>query len=456
MIRNLKQLTWGNTCFVLALILLVSIFGYSLVNLTNTEGNANWVSHTYQMKLQIEQVFSLVKDAERAQRGYLITQEPMYLGRFKAAAHNEGESLKALQLLIRDNSPQQQNLEKLDQLSQQRILFLEHVIQAQNHAGIEAARQWVLTGRGDQLMQAIQNQVQVMNGEEDRLLAIRQKQFMSYKRRVLNFLILIFGFAMLILIGAFSFFNAANQSVGKLLSEKKKYAHQLEQSNQDLAQVAVIASHDLKAPLRKIRFFMDEILKDSSNTLSEQSLDLFQRMQVSAEKLQCLIEHILDLSRRKEGNLPIEPINLTQLVQEVVITLEEKIDETNGRVEVGSLCQLNADKTEMVQLLQNLVDNGLKYHRSGVPPVVSISAQPTQDGGCEIRVKDNGIGIERQHQEEIFQMFKRLPSTHGYSGNGVGLGIVKKIVTHHQGSISVMSTLGQGSEFIVKLPSLET
>jgi two-component system, LuxR family, sensor kinase FixL len=125
--------------------------------------------------------------------------------------------------------------------------------------------------------------------------------------------------------------------------------------------------------------------------------------------------------------------------------------ETGGKVEVGELPAIHADPMQMRQLFQNLISNALKYHRPGVPPLVSVTSRPVENRRIEIIVKDNGIGIDMQYQEHIFEPFTRLNGKPAQDGTGMGLAICKKIIERHNGTVSVSSILDQGSTFTVTL-----
>jgi signal transduction histidine kinase len=132
--------------------------------------------------------------------------------------------------------------------------------------------------------------------------------------------------------------------------------------------------------------------------------------------------------------------------------LETRIAEAQAVIEVGTLPVIQADPTQMRQLLQNLIGNALKFRREDVPPVVRLRSSTSDDGQCTISVSDNGIGIKEQHRDKIFRMFERLHSRTQYDGSGIGLAICRRIVERHAGSITVTSTTGGGTTFTIGLP----
>jgi light-regulated signal transduction histidine kinase (bacteriophytochrome) len=228
-------------------------------------------------------------------------------------------------------------------------------------------------------------------------------------------------------------------------------SQQLARSNRELQDFAYIASHDLQEPLRKITSFGDRLKSVCSGQMNEQAADYLARMLNAAGRMQELINALLEYSRVTTQAKPFELVDLNVIAREVLSDLEVRVAETGGKVTVGELPKVTGDPMQLRQLLQNLIGNALKYCRPDVAPLVTVEGMVI-DGRAEIRVGDNGIGIEEQYYEKIFGMFQRLHGKGEYEGTGVGLTICKKIVERHGGSISVQGRLGQGTVFIVTLP----
>jgi signal transduction histidine kinase len=290
---------------------------------------------------------------------------------------------------------------------------------------------------------------------DEQLLQIQQKR--QHQRNWVVFLAISNVALMLLMLGgAYALLHLKNKRYQAILANKNEYIALLEQRSRDLSMVTVIASHDLKAPLRKLSYFMDAILNDSASQLSLESRELFGRAQVCGEKMQALVHSILNIARRPSAEPLQEDVQLSQVARDVISTLSPLIQETRGRVEIGAMCSVQGNKSQMTRLLQNLIENALKYHQPGVPPVVRVFAKSSgQDNCCEIRIIDNGIGMAPEQQQKAFQMFQRLPGSLSCEGSGVGLGSVKSIVEGHRGTIHINSRPGKGAEFIVKLPILK-
>jgi PAS domain S-box-containing protein len=241
-------------------------------------------------------------------------------------------------------------------------------------------------------------------------------------------------------------------AIQKAQSELKKNATKLMRSNRDLEHFAMIASHDLQEPLRKIMMFSDHLEIITQSYLTPEAKDDIDRLQRSTQKMQALIDNLLDLSRVTRNGHAFQRVNLSHTMREVQAELHSLLKETNGQIELGEMIEFEADASQIKQLLSILVNNALKFHREGVPPIVKLSSKFLDADYCQILVSDNGIGIKPEYQEKIFDAFVRLNSQYAYPGNGIGLTIAQKIVERHEGTIQVSSTPGQGSMFLVKLP----
>jgi PAS domain S-box-containing protein len=259
---------------------------------------------------------------------------------------------------------------------------------------------------------------------------------------------------------------------------EEKLAHkaaELARSNAELEQFAFVASHDLQEPLRKIQAFGDRLKIKCEAVKLEEGRDYLERMQSAAARMQTLINDLLTFSRIIRSSQPFTKVDLGAVTNEVLVDLEHRIEKTRATVEVGKLPALDADPTQMRQLLQNLIGNALKFQTPGAAPVVKIDAQlvtreqlredavfknppPTvspDDKFCALTVTDNGIGFEEQYLEKIFAVFQRLHGRSEYEGTGVGLAVCRRIADRHGGLITAQSKPGEGSTFVVILPLLQ-
>ncbi len=244
----------------------------------------------------------------------------------------------------------------------------------------------------------------------------------------------------------------------------KRQALELARSNAELEQFTYVVSHDLQEPLRKIRAFGDRLKAKCDNTLNDRCRNYLEHIQNAAKRMQTLINDLLTFSRVTKRDQLFASVDLGKVVHESLSNLEMLIEQTKGHVEVDNLPNIEADQTQMCQLMQNLIGNALKFHRQEEAPVVKIygqlingqedrSARKLQvDQFCQIFVEDNGIGFDEKYLDLIFGVFQRLHGHDNYDGTGIGLANCRKIVEYHGGSITAKSTPGKGSTFVVTLP----
>ena len=241
--------------------------------------------------------------------------------------------------------------------------------------------------------------------------------------------------------------NARLESSNALL----RHAAELARSNAELEQFASIASHDLQEPLRKVQTFAAHISATEADRLSDEGQDFLRRMNAAAGRMRTLIDDLLMFSRVSTKGRPFVPVDLGDIVAQVLLDLEIGIQENGANVEIEALPTIAADPVQMRQLLQNLLGNALKFRRPGVTPHVTMRAS-VADGIAELTVADNGMGFEPQYATRIFRAFERLNGASAYPGTGIGLALCRKIVERHNGTITATSDLGEGATFTVRLP----
>ncbi len=242
----------------------------------------------------------------------------------------------------------------------------------------------------------------------------------------------------------------------------------LEKMNTELQSFAYISSHDLQEPLRKIQTYASRILSKEMDTLSENGKDYFRRMQQAAGRMQTLIQDLLAYSHTNSANRPFENIDLSDIVNEVKIDIRETHTKKEAVIEVGKMCQVNIIPFQIRQLLFNLIGNAIKFAKPGITPHIIIRSEMVkgntianasldpQKKYCHIIVSDNGIGFDLQYKERIFELFQRLHGKEEYSGTGIGLAIVKKIVENHHGIITATSELNMGATFDIYIPAIQS
>ena len=236
------------------------------------------------------------------------------------------------------------------------------------------------------------------------------------------------------------------------LAYRQLAMQELTRSNQELQQFAYIASHDLQSPLKTISNYLSLLENKHSNQLDAEALRLIGVSTAAADRMRNLINDLLDFSR-VGSDVALRQVDLRELVDEILEEQQAEIQATGAVVDLGSLPTIMGHRTDLKQLFQNLISNALKYRRPTVAPRVSI--QVTDEGHqYRFAIRDNGIGIDRQYFERVFQIFQRLHGRNQYSGTGIGLATCKKVIDIYGGQIWIDSTVGQGTTFYFTIPKV--
>ena len=241
-------------------------------------------------------------------------------------------------------------------------------------------------------------------------------------------------------------------SLSVLLEKEKlnKSLVELQNVNRDLDEYTYAVSHDLKAPLRTIQAFGEYVLGLESLKYEEEAQQHLERIIKASDRMQVLIDNLLQLSRVNREDLEEELIDLNELVEEIISDIQADVNERKATIQFEGLPSLNGHKVWISQVFSNLINNGLKYNESQEPKIW-IDYQEHYEYYM-FSIKDNGIGMEPKNFEIIFKLFQRLHGQEKYSGSGAGLTICKKIVESYGGRIWLESQLNEGSTFYFTLP----
>jgi len=257
--------------------------------------------------------------------------------------------------------------------------------------------------------------------------------------------------------------KASEEKVQELNKQLLDNITRLESANKELDLFAFMASHDLQAPLRKIRMFSDRLLSDHRQGINPDGQLYLSRIQEVSKRMQDLINDILRFSKISSEKEVFEEVDLNKIVREVISEMDGPIREKRATIMMDDLPSLPVNSVLMAPLFSNLINNSLKYSKQQVDPVVRIrhefsrpdEEEPGREGDtryCRIYIEDNGIGFDQKYAEQIFDMFRRLHPSAQYEGTGIGLALCKKIVEKHKGFISARGKLGEGAVFVVSLP----
>ena len=236
-------------------------------------------------------------------------------------------------------------------------------------------------------------------------------------------------------------------------SEERMWAatEELSRSNRDLEDFAYLAARELQTPLRKILAYGEFLQSDCGHQLDTLGQEYLGRVLESARRQQQMVDGLLRYARIRTNEAAFTRIDVGQLVRDVVSDLRPLLRQLSGSVQLGSTTELRCDEPLMRLLFETLMDNGLRYHREGVDPVVRVSAR-REGAWCTIQVEDNGAGFDEGKLHDIFQVFGRLHGPHVHRGTGLGLPVAQRIIEQHGGTITASSRPSKGSTFTVSLP----
>jgi signal transduction histidine kinase len=253
-----------------------------------------------------------------------------------------------------------------------------------------------------------------------------------------------------------------NQQLEARNREVEKQAYELGVANKELESFTYISSHDLQEPLRKIQTYTSMIREREQ--LSENGQYNFDRVWNAAERMRRLIESLLVFSHTKEADRKFEKTNLKLIIDEIKAEMEDTLDAKQATIDSNDLCEATVIPFQFTQLMYNLISNALKFSKPDVAPRITVKGRianghelaherlASDKKYCHIVVEDNGIGFSPQFSEKIFDIFQRFHNRDQYSGTGIGLAIVKRIVDNHNGIIVASSSLMEGATFNIYIP----
>jgi signal transduction histidine kinase len=399
---------------------------------------------SYQEQLQLQDVLSDLRDAETGQRGYLLTGKDSYLEPYRAAVSKVGHDLDGLRKFISS-----EQYDQIKQLVNAKLAELQQTISMKQKGDSAGALAVVNSGVGKEHMdetRELLGRLQTDAGEQ--LQQLTAQRDVAERRRTLTFILsnglVILIFILLVIVSA--------RQEATLRATVERVTAELRTSNKDLEAFNYSVSHDLRTPLRAIQGFVQALQEDYGPSLDSGVIEYTDRIAAAAHRMSRMIQDLLLYSRLSRAELKIEAVNVKHAIQQAL----EAVAPASGSidVQVDNNVAVAASESMLVQILSNLISNALKFTAPATTPKVGITAAPNGNE-VAISVRDEGIGIAREHTERIFGVFERLHTEGEYQGTGVGLALVKRGVERLGGSISVASEVGKGSEFIVRLPRAE-
>ena len=435
-----------------------------------------------QFRISASEVLETLLNAETGQRGYLLSGNTRYLGPFATAQSTITRNLDDLAALERGNSAIRGDLDRLRDLSSQKMSELNETVALARSGQRDQALALLNTDRGIETMdEARQILTKVISNSEQ--IVSENLASLNSNARILRTVSLIGGLLVMMFAGAalWLVLGAVRQAVlarteverlnASLEERVALRTSALTRANEEIQRFAYIVSHDLRAPLVNIMGFTSELeigAKALTNFFDSEAdeakppareaamatlPEAVKFIRSSTGKMDRLINAILKLSREGRRELVGEQVDLHQLLENVIKSLRHQTEETQTTIDLsGALPTLRSDRLALEQVFSNLLDNAIKYLQPGRPGRIAIACEIARNQ-ITIKITDNGRGIADQDTERVFELFRRA-GRQDRPGEGIGLAHVRALVRRLGGDITVRSRLGEGSEFRVQLPRI--
>jgi signal transduction histidine kinase len=487
----------GQILLLAAGLVVLTVISAGSVHLVNkAREDARSVVHTVEVEHQISLVQLQLRRAESAQRGYLSTLQPDFQTDFEDATSQLSEALKRLSQLITDNPVQRRLVDEMVPLSNQRIDEFRNTIELARTQRLDDATQIVREGIGRSVMKHIDGLASQMRAEEDRLFVERTTN--ADHSQTLAASITGIGSGLVVVLAGIAIFLVQRSSRARDSAEAQlrdnyldleatvdERTADLREANDEIQRFAYIVSHDLRSPLVNIMGFTSEleelrgdifkriaalsrsessaapmpdnatdsaepVLEGTDQQLSEDFSEALGFIKSSIAKMDRLISAILNLTREGRREFKPERIDTRELMEGIVATVAHQAAEANAQIRIEPLPKIVSDRLALEQIFSNLIDNALKYLKTGIPGDISIRGR-TKLGFAIFDVTDNGRGIDPKDHQRIFELFRRA-GTQDKPGQGIGLAHVRALVRRLGGTMSVASELHNGSTFTITLP----
>ncbi len=427
--------------------------------------------------LSLDELLSTVQDAETGQRGYLLSGSGLYLAPYLRAEREVDRRLSHAIDLGAHTGLAPSTWQPLQTAIHAKFDELAITLELHRSGHPEAALAELRSNRGQQQMTTIRVLISRLKAQQTAKYERLYEQTQASERHLTVALVCGVFLAPLLLLAVFRVNtlyvkerDASEASIRRLneelehrvqertaeLEARTRYseaqAAELERSNTDLEQFASIASHDLQEPLRMIASYMGMLSRRYGSTLDDAARTYIQFAVDGAKRMQTLINDLLAYSRAGTQEIKKQFLPFEQVVSQAAANLQLAIRENSVVLDCGALPTVQADETKLIQVVQNLLGNAIKFRKPGVIPEIKLNAR-RQGPDWLFSVADNGIGFDPKYSDRIFLVFQRLHGAGRYPGNGIGLSICRRIVEHHGGRLWAESEPGSGSTFFFTLPA---
>ncbi|RAW01779.1 sensor histidine kinase [Pseudochryseolinea flava] len=421
------------------------------------------VENTHKVIIELNTLMSYLKDAETGSRGFLLSGDSAYLGPYNLAMDSLRPSYKRIAALVPNDSPLQTRLQQLNILFNERLTMISHSMLLYN---LDRDDFEAILLRGKKKMNECRELILEMNAYANFNLQASERNQNFYQVVTPGLFLILMGVTAIAFV--ISFYVILREYTGRLKYQKdlEQKIVALNQSYQELEQIAHISSHDLQEPLRKMAIFCERLMIKHSNTIDDDGKQLVSKignLSIRARDLVGTVSAYTSLiTAKKEKSL----VDINSIVDEVRTDFQTNLRAKQTTIQLESLPKIIGYDTQVKLLFSCLIENSIKYSQHGVPLQISISksdidreefetikSKTAHNGFVKILYRDNGIGFDNQFSEQIFSIFQRLHRDEEIEGKGVGLAIVKRVMSNHNGFVSAHGVPEHGSAFALYFPN---
>ena len=459
-----KRLIFITCAFCISFLLMGALSLFSIERLKTYVVFSNLMDHSGFVIEKIYDAEKNIRDIDRAERGYMLTKDTMYLRFVNNSIDSIYSNINTLRLLTSDNPDLQKNILALNASVATRVNAVRN-----NIAFVDTCKSNVLSKYyydSRLLMMDCSRLLKTIHQSENSLKANRYREEQFYEQlttKSIKWLLLVFC-----VITLFLFVLLIKELGGRMRYQEELQAKviDLKRSHEELQEIAYVAAHDLQEPLRKIQIFSNMLLSQKSEIADEDCRNKLQRINASAMRMQSLITDLSNLTNLTTIDETKKDVDTTRVLQHILLDIDEKVKEKDAYVELKNLPMVTAYENQLKILFNALIDNALKFSKSGVKPVITVSSDLVTGKELgeinanlkhkrfrRISIADNGIGFDNQFLSKMFKIFQRLHQPESeYDGKGIGLAICQRIMANHEGYILAESTPGEGAAFHLYFP----
>ena len=459
-----KRLVIISIAFSISFIIMGALSLFCIERLNTYVNFSNLMDHSGFVMEKIYDAEKNIRDIDRTERGYMITKDTMYLRFLDHSIDSIYTHINELKTLTADNPELQKNILALNASVGTRVNAVRN-----NIAYVDTCKSTVLSKYyydSRQLMLDCSRILKTIHQSESQTKSDRYREELFYEElttRAIRWLLLVFC-----AITLFLFVLLVRELGGRMRYQEELQAKiiDLKRSHEELQEIAFVASHDLQEPLRKIQIFSNMLISQKTGNIDNESKDKLERISVSAERMQSLINDLSNLTSLTAIDEAKKVADTGRILQYLLLDNDEKIRNKEALIEVKQLPVITGFENQLKILLNALLDNALKFSKPGVKPVIRISSDIVTGKELSeinpnlkhkkfnrITIADNGIGFDKQFVGKMFQIFQRLHQPEaGYEGKGIGLAICQRIMANHEGYILAEGVPMEGATFKLFFP----